>query len=151
VDLALGCHCLKGIGAASDQDLVSLTSVLARISELESAFSPAQQQPTQSGSAAAPGSFASTLQGAIGAKGADGADSATGGTQAPPGRYPHLSGDLGSNPVPVAKPGTSRHESGRAADVTIGGRPIQSVISASELRAAGLAPLRGDAVHVELA
>jgi hypothetical protein len=34
--------------------------------------------------------------------------------------------------------------------VTIGGRPIQSVISAAELRAAGLAPLAGDAVHVEL-
>src|SRR5436853_2705007 len=56
----------------------------------------------------------------------------------------------GSNPFPVARPGTSRHETGRAADVTIGGRPIQSVISASELRAAGLNPLAGDAVHVEL-
>jgi hypothetical protein len=56
----------------------------------------------------------------------------------------------GSNPYPVARPGTSRHESGRAADVTIGGRDIQSVISASELRAAGLNPLAGDAVHVEL-
>ena len=56
----------------------------------------------------------------------------------------------GSNPYPVARPGTSRHESGRAADVTIGGRPIQDVISAQELRAAGLNPLAGDAVHVEL-
>ena len=56
----------------------------------------------------------------------------------------------GSNPNPVARPGTSRHESGRAADVTIGGRAIQSVISASELRAAGLNPLAGDSVHVEL-
>jgi hypothetical protein len=56
----------------------------------------------------------------------------------------------GSNPYPVARPGTSRHETGRAADVTIGGRAIQTVISASELRAAGLAPLAGDAVHVEL-
>src|SRR4051812_26153064 len=56
----------------------------------------------------------------------------------------------GSNPFPVARPGTSRHESGRAADVTIGGRPIQTVISAADLRAAGLAPLSGDAVHVEL-
>jgi LAS superfamily LD-carboxypeptidase LdcB len=55
-----------------------------------------------------------------------------------------------SNPFPVARPGTSRHQSGNAADVTIGGRPIQSVISAAELRAAGLAPLAGDAVHVEL-
>ena len=56
----------------------------------------------------------------------------------------------GSNPFPVARPGTSRHESGRAADVMIGGRPIQDVIRASELRAAGLNPLAGDAVHVEL-
>jgi hypothetical protein len=50
----------------------------------------------------------------------------------------------------VARPGTSRHESGNAADVTIGGRAIQTVIPADELRAAGLAPLAGDAVHVEL-
>jgi hypothetical protein len=56
----------------------------------------------------------------------------------------------GSNPYPVARPGTSRHETGRAADVTIGGRAIQTVIGADELRAAGLAPLAGDAVHVEL-
>ena len=111
-------------------------------------------------------------------------------TAAAPGTYPHLSGDLdsnpellqrlealaaqrgehftitsggrsfaeqqrlwdarGSNPYPVAQPGTSRHETGRAADVTIGGRAIQTVIGADELRAAGLAPLSGDAVHVEL-
>jgi hypothetical protein len=56
----------------------------------------------------------------------------------------------GSNPYPVARPGTSRHESGNAADVTIGGRAIQDVIGAAELRAAGIAPLAGDAVHVEL-
>src|SRR4051794_1109548 len=56
----------------------------------------------------------------------------------------------GSNPYPVARPGTSRHETGRAADVTIGGLAIQTVIGADELRAAGLAPLAGDAVHVEL-
>jgi uncharacterized protein YcbK (DUF882 family) len=56
-----------------------------------------------------------------------------------------------SNPFPVARPGTSRHQSGRAADVTVGGQPIQNAISAAELRAAGLAPLAGDAVHVELA
>jgi D-alanyl-D-alanine carboxypeptidase len=55
-----------------------------------------------------------------------------------------------SNPYPVAPPGTSRHESGNAADVTIGGRAIQDVISAAELRAAGIEPLVGDAVHVEL-
>jgi D-alanyl-D-alanine carboxypeptidase len=56
-----------------------------------------------------------------------------------------------SNPYPVAQPGTSRHESGLAADVTIGGRAIQTVVSESELRSVGLRPLRGDAVHVELA
>ncbi|MEA2438836.1 MAG: D-alanyl-D-alanine carboxypeptidase [Thermoleophilaceae bacterium] len=56
----------------------------------------------------------------------------------------------GSNPYPVAPPGTSRHESGRAADVTIGGRDIQNVIGAAELRAAGINPLAGDSVHVEL-
>jgi hypothetical protein len=56
----------------------------------------------------------------------------------------------GSNPYPVAHPGSSRHESGNAADVTIGGRAIQDVIGAAELHAAGLSPLAGDAVHVEL-
>lgn len=55
-----------------------------------------------------------------------------------------------SNPFPVARPGTSRHETGRAADVTVGGRPIQDVVPAGELLAAGLRPLAGDAVHVEL-
>jgi LAS superfamily LD-carboxypeptidase LdcB len=55
-----------------------------------------------------------------------------------------------NNPFPVARPGTSRHQSGNATDVTIGGRPIQEVIPAGELRAAGLNPLAGDAVHVEL-
>jgi hypothetical protein len=56
----------------------------------------------------------------------------------------------GNNPYPVARPGTSRHQTGRATDVTIGGRAIQDVIPAAELRAAGLVPLAGDAVHVEL-
>jgi hypothetical protein len=55
-----------------------------------------------------------------------------------------------SNPLPVAPPGKSRHQSGRACDVSIGGRPIQAVISAAEIRAAGLVPLAGDAPHVEL-
>jgi hypothetical protein len=55
-----------------------------------------------------------------------------------------------SNPLPVAQPGKSRHQSGRACDVSIGGRPIQAVISAAEIRAAGLVPLAGDAPHVEL-
>ena len=58
--------------------------------------------------------------------------------------------DRHSNPNPVARPGTSRHESGLAADVSIGGRPIQSVVSARELRSVGLAPLPGDPPHVEL-
>jgi hypothetical protein len=55
-----------------------------------------------------------------------------------------------TNPYPVARPGTSRHEHGNAADVTIGGRAIQDVISRDELIRAGIAPLAGDAVHVEL-
>lgn len=55
-----------------------------------------------------------------------------------------------SNPYPVAKPGTSIHRTGQGADVTIGGRAIQDVIPAGELRAAGLEPLVGDAVHVRL-
>ena len=112
-------------------------------------------------------------------------------SQAAPGTYPNLSGDLDgspellarlqrlaaargerwtvtsglrtdaeqarlwanrfSNPYPVARPGTSLHRTGTAADVTIGGRAIQDVVPAGELRAAGLEPLAGDAVHVELA
>jgi hypothetical protein len=55
-----------------------------------------------------------------------------------------------NNPFPVARPGTSVHRTGNAADVTIGGRPIQDVVSAAELRAAGIEPLSGDAVHVQL-
>lgn len=55
-----------------------------------------------------------------------------------------------SNPFPVAPPGTSVHRDGRGADVTIGGRPIQDVIPAEQLRAAGIEPLAGDAVHVQL-
>ena len=55
-----------------------------------------------------------------------------------------------NNPYPVARPGQSNHHGGTAADVTIGGRAIQDVIPAGELRAAGLVPLAGDAVHVEL-
>ena len=55
-----------------------------------------------------------------------------------------------SNPNPVARPGSSLHHKGTAADVSIGGRPIQSVISDAELRAAGLVPLKGDPPHVQL-
>ena len=54
------------------------------------------------------------------------------------------------NPYPVAPPGTSRHHDGHAADVTIGGRAIQDVVPRDELLRAGLSPLAGDAVHVEL-
>jgi hypothetical protein len=50
----------------------------------------------------------------------------------------------------VARPGTSSHETGNAADVTIEGRPIQDVIPRAQLVAAGLAPLPGDAVHIDL-
>ena len=46
-----------------------------------------------------------------------------------------------STPYPVARPGTSRHEHGNAADVTIGGRAIQAVIPRDELIRAGIAPL----------
>jgi hypothetical protein len=56
-----------------------------------------------------------------------------------------------TNPFPVAPPGTSNHEHGNSADVTIDGQPIQDVISAAELLAAGIRPLEGDAVHVDLA
>jgi hypothetical protein len=56
----------------------------------------------------------------------------------------------GSNPFPVARPGTSIHEQGDSADVTIGGRPIQDVVSRADLIQAGLKPLAGDAVHVDL-
>lgn len=55
-----------------------------------------------------------------------------------------------NNPFPVARPGTSVHRDGRGADVLIGGRPIQDVIPAEQLRAAGIEPLAGDAVHVQL-
>ena len=55
-----------------------------------------------------------------------------------------------TNPFPVARPGTSNHQHGNAADVSVNGRPIQDVVPAAELVAAGLRPLAGDAVHVEL-
>jgi hypothetical protein len=56
-----------------------------------------------------------------------------------------------SNPFPVAPPGTSNHEHGDSADVTINGRPIQDVVPAADLLRAGIRPLEGDAVHVDLA
>jgi D-alanyl-D-alanine carboxypeptidase len=57
----------------------------------------------------------------------------------------------GSNPFPVARPGTSNHEHGNSADVSVNGRPIQDVVPAAELIRAGIRPLAGDAVHVDLA
>jgi hypothetical protein len=174
---------------------MSLHSVLARISEIQGALAPVQPtHPTTPAAQPASGTdpFATQLQSAMTGSAAT---PAAGGTQtfsqAAPGTYPHLSGDLDAspeilqrlealaarkgmkfhinsghrsieeqqrlwdnrhnNPLPVAPPGKSRHQSGRACDVSIGGRPIQSVISAAELRAAGLNPLIGDAPHVELA
>src|SRR4051812_40315923 len=161
---------------------MSIESGMSRIAEIQGALAPPPQPPR----AAPSTSFQSALQGAM----APGKTPGASATQAAPGTYPHLDGDLdcnpellrrlealaakrgehfhitsglrtyaeqmrlwngrGSNPYPVARPGTSRHETGRAADVTINGRDIQSVISASELRAAGLNPLAGDSVHVEL-
>ena len=56
-----------------------------------------------------------------------------------------------TNPFPVARPGTSIHEQGNSADVTVNGRPIQDVVPAAELIRAGVKPLAGDAVHVNLA
>ena len=54
-----------------------------------------------------------------------------------------------NNPFPVARPGTSRHELGRALDVLVDGRPIQDVVPAALIRKHGLFPLAGDAAHVE--
>ena len=56
-----------------------------------------------------------------------------------------------TNPFPVAPPGTSNHEHGDSADVMVNGRPIQDVVPAAELIRAGIRPLAGDAVHVDLA
>lgn len=50
----------------------------------------------------------------------------------------------------VAAPGSSNHQRGTAADVTVGGRAIQQVFSGARIRQAGLVPLAGDAPHVEL-
>lgn len=53
--------------------------------------------------------------------------------------------------IPRRQAGDVDPPHGQGADVTIGGRPIQDVIPAEALRAAGLEPLVGDAVHVQLA
>jgi LAS superfamily LD-carboxypeptidase LdcB len=149
---------------------------MSRIAALQQAFDPPQQQPAPS-QAPADTSFAQTLQTAMSAPPASASYAhLDGDTDANPellakldalaaqrGMKFHITSGLrtvaeqqrlwdsrASNPFPVARPGTSRHQSGRAADVTIGGRPIQQVIPAADLRAAGLNPLAGDAVHVEL-
>jgi LAS superfamily LD-carboxypeptidase LdcB len=153
---------------------VSLESALSRIAALQQVIDPPQTPPPTPAQAPADTSFAATLQTAMAPKGSYG--HLDGDTDAAPellqkldalaarkGVTFHITSGLrtideqqrlwdsrGSNPFPVARPGTSRHQSGRAADVTIGGRPIQDVIGADELRAAGLNPLAGDAVHVEL-
>ena len=49
----------------------------------------------------------------------------------------------------AARPGTSRHELGRALDILVDGRPIQYVVPATLIRKHGLSPLAGDAAHVE--
>jgi D-alanyl-D-alanine carboxypeptidase-like protein len=155
---------------------VSLESALSRIAALQQAFDPPQPQPAPT-SAPADTSFAETLQSAMAPPAPNGTYAhLDGDTDCSPellsrlealaarkGMRFHITSGLrtiaeqqrlwdnrASNPFPVARPGTSRHQSGLAADVTIGGRPIQDVIGAGELRAAGLNPLAGDAVHVEL-
>jgi hypothetical protein len=158
---------------------MSIESVMSRIAEIQGAMAPpAPASPPPA--AAPKTSFQSALQGATAPQAAAAAPGTyphlDGDLDANPellrrlealaakrGEHFHINSGLrtyaeqmrlwnarGSNPYPVARPGTSRHETGRAADVTIGGRDIQSVISAAELRAAGLNPLAGDSVHVEL-
>ena len=156
---------------------MSIDTAMARIAALQSFMAPPAPAPV-----AAPAvqgtSFAATLAQATV-------------SQAAPGSYPHLTGDLdanpellrrlesvaaargetwninsglrthaeqqalwdarASNPFPVARPGTSNHESGNSADVSVNGRPVQDVVTAAELIRAGIRPLAGDAVHVDLA
>jgi uncharacterized protein YcbK (DUF882 family) len=52
-------------------------------------------------------------------------------------------------PVAFCCPCESKHCLGRAVDVTLQGLPIQSVVPAATIRAHGLEPLAGDAVHLE--
>jgi LAS superfamily LD-carboxypeptidase LdcB len=157
---------------------MSIESVMSRIAEIQGAMAP-PAPPTAPATATQKTSFQSALQGAMAPQATAPAGTyphLDGDLDANPellrrldalaakrGEHFHITSGLrtyaeqmrlwnsrGSNPYPVARPGTSRHETGRAADVTINGRDIQSVISASELRAAGLNPLAGDSVHVEL-
>jgi hypothetical protein len=161
---------------------VSIDTAFARVAMLQAWMAPPVQPPPAAPTApAATGgtTFAATLA------------QATAPQTAPAGSYPHLTGDLDSNPellrrlesvaaargetwkvtsglrttaeqqalwdaratnpFPVARPGTSNHEDGNSADVTVNGRPIQDVVPAAELVRAGIRPLAGDAVHVDLA
>jgi LAS superfamily LD-carboxypeptidase LdcB len=157
---------------------VSLETAVSRIAMLQAWMAPpVQVQPVQPAPAT---SFAATLQQATAAQAPAAAGSyphLTGDLDANPEllrRLESLAAQRGetwkitsglrtraeqqalwdnrhSNPFPVARPGTSNHEHGDSADVTINGRPIQDVIPAAELLRAGIRPLEGDAVHVDLA
>jgi hypothetical protein len=164
---------------------VSIDTAFARVAMLQAWMAPPVQPPPAAPSvapAAGGNTFAATLAQATAPPAAP---------AAPAGSYPHLTGDLDSNPellrrletvaaargetwkitsglrtnaeqqalwdarhtnpFPVARPGTSNHEHGDSADVTVNGRPIQDVVPAAELVRAGIRPLAGDAVHVDLA
>jgi hypothetical protein len=54
-----------------------------------------------------------------------------------------------SNPNPVARPGTSLHERGLAADGTVGGVPL-GTLPPAVLARFGLEPVPGDPVHVQI-
>jgi D-alanyl-D-alanine dipeptidase len=159
--------------------MVSVESVVARVGELRAVLDPVPVAAPVAAPAPAPAaSFATRLRAAAApAATAPGAyPHLTGDLDAAPellarlealaarrGETLHVTSGLrthaeqqalwdarATNPFPVARPGASLHHAGRAADVTIGGRPIQDVVPAGELAAAGLRPLAGDAVHVEL-
>src|SRR4051794_32732009 len=143
---------------------MSIESVMGRIAEIQGALAPPPAAAPPAPTAAEGTSFQSQLQGAMAPKAAapgsyphlDGDLDANPellrrleALAAKRGEHFHSNSGVrtyaeemrlwngrGSNPCPVAGPGTSRHESGRAAGVTIGGRDSQSVISAAELRAA---------------
>lgn len=155
---------------------MSIESVMGRIAEIQGAAGVAPARTAAITAAAPATSFATTLQAAMAPAAPGTYPHLTGDLDANPELLARLdtlaarrgetfeitSGGRsydeqaalwnarGSNPYPVAQPGSSRHESGSAADVTIGGRAIQDVIGAAELNAAGISPLAGDAVHVEL-
>jgi hypothetical protein len=155
---------------------MSIESVMSRIAQIQGGLAAPAPAPTPAPAASPTTSFASTLQSAMAPAAPGTFPHLTGDLDASPELLSRLEAlaaqrgetfDItsggrtyaeqerlwnarGSNPYPVAHPGSSRHESGNAADVTIGGQAIQDVIGAAELQAAGLSPLAGDAVHVEL-